>query len=172
MFDIGWQELFILAVIALIVIGPKDLPSAIRTITRGLRKAREMARDLRDGMDDVVREAELEDLTNTISGEGGDLKKKIKDAADLDFDDMDLEGDLRDEMTGAAEDLKAIPTPALPERTLRLRRRKPRKSANPEKEKPASRVREEMPRSARPTDNGPWRKTPTPMKGRCRCWII
>jgi sec-independent protein translocase protein TatB len=111
MFDIGWQEIFILAVIALIVIGPKDLPSAIRTITRGLRKAREMARDLRDGMDDVVREAELEDLTNTISGEGGDLKKKIKDAADLDFDDMDLEGDLRDEMTGAAEDLKAITDP-------------------------------------------------------------
>jgi len=111
MFDIGWQEIFILAVIALIVIGPKDLPSAIRTITRGLRKAREMARDLRDGMDDVVREAELEDLTNTISGEGGDLKKKIKDAADLDFDDMDLEGDLRDEMTGAVEDLKAITDP-------------------------------------------------------------
>jgi sec-independent protein translocase protein TatB len=113
MFDIGWQEIFILAVIALIVIGPKDLPRAIRTITRGLRKAREMARDLRDGMGDVVREAELEDLTNTISGDGGDLTQKIKDAADLDFDDMDLEGDLRDEMTGAAEDLKAITDPGV-----------------------------------------------------------
>ena len=104
MFDIGWQELFILAVIALIVIGPKDLPGAIRTITRGLRKARAMARDLRDGIDDVVQKAELEDLTNT----GEDLTQQIKDAADLDFDDMDLEGDVREEMIGATEDLKAL----------------------------------------------------------------
>ncbi len=111
MFDIGWQELFILAVIALIVIGPKDLPSALRIITRGLRKARTMARDLRDGLDDVVREAELEDITNTIRGEGGDLTQQIKDAADLDFDDMALDGDLRDEMTSAVDDLKSLTDP-------------------------------------------------------------
>ncbi|NQV82661.1 MAG: twin-arginine translocase subunit TatB [Rhodospirillales bacterium] len=111
MFDIGWQEIFILAVIALIVIGPKDLPRAIRTITKGLRKVRGMARDLQDGMDDVVREAEMEELRNTIGGDGPGLDQQLKDAVDLDFDDLNIEGDLRDEMTGAAEDFKAITDP-------------------------------------------------------------
>ena len=91
----GWQEIFILAVIALIVIGPKDLPGAVRSITRGLRKARSLARDLREGVDDVVREAEMDDLTNSLSGEGVDLTQQFKDAADLDFDDMNIEGDLQ-----------------------------------------------------------------------------
>ena len=55
MFDIGWQELFILAVLAIIVIGPKDLPRTIKTVTGWLRKARSMARELQSGIDDVVR---------------------------------------------------------------------------------------------------------------------
>ncbi len=111
MFDIGWQELFILAVLAIIVIGPKDLPKAIRTITKGIRKARSMARDLQDGMDDVIREAELEDIKESIGGDGMDIAKKIEEAVDLDMDDMDLDADLREEMTGAVEDLKRITKP-------------------------------------------------------------
>ena len=62
MFDIGWQELFVLAVLAIIVIGPKDLPRAIRNVTLWIRKARGMARDLQDGVDEMVRESELEDI--------------------------------------------------------------------------------------------------------------
>ena len=62
MFDIGWQEILILAVLAIIVIGPKDLPRAIKVVTQWIKKARYMARDLQDGFDDVVREAELEDI--------------------------------------------------------------------------------------------------------------
>jgi len=111
MFDIGWQELFILAVLAIIVIGPKDLPHAIRAITRGIRKARSLARDLQDGMDDVIREAELDDIKETIGGDGMDIAKRIEKAVDLDMDDMDLDGDLRKEMTGAVEDLKSITKP-------------------------------------------------------------
>ncbi len=111
MFDIGWQELFILAVIALIVIGPKDLPRAIRIISKGIRKARSMARDLQEGMDDVLREAELDDLKEKIGGDGKGISKYIEDAAGLDMDDMNLDGDLRDEMTAAVEDLKSITTP-------------------------------------------------------------
>ena len=129
MFDIGWQELFILAVIALIVIGPKDLPRALRTITKGLRKARSMARDLQDGMDDVMREAELDDLKNSISGDGADLTQRIKDATDLDFDDMDLDGDVRGEMTAAAEDLKAITDPGASKKS-KAKNTKANKTAN------------------------------------------
>ncbi len=62
MFDIGWQELFVMAVLAIIVIGPKDLPRAIRTLTLWIRKARGMARDLQEGVDEMAREAELDDI--------------------------------------------------------------------------------------------------------------
>lgn len=135
MFDIGWQEIFILAVIALIVIGPKDLPSAVRTITSGLRKARSLARDLRDGMDDVVREAEMEDLTNKISGGSIDLTKEFKDVANIDFDDMDIERDLQDTMTGAAKDLKSKTDPEASGNKAKRAKKKAQKIDSPSKRK-------------------------------------
>lgn len=81
MFDIGWQELFIVAVLALIVVGPKDLPQAIRTITTWIRKARMMARDFQSGVNEMVREAELDQVKDHLTG-AGDLKKSITDAVD------------------------------------------------------------------------------------------
>ncbi len=115
MFDIGWQELFILAVLAIIVIGPKDLPGAIRTIAKWIRKARSMARDLQEGLDDVVREADLDDLKKELDSPGGlDIAKKIEDAVDPTGEitkDMDLDKDLYDEMSGAVDDLKKITDP-------------------------------------------------------------
>lgn len=83
MFDIGWQELFIVAVFALIVVGPKDLPQAIRTITTWIRKARMMTRDFQAGVNEMVREAELDDLKDTLT-KPGDLKKTLTDAIDAD----------------------------------------------------------------------------------------
>lgn len=83
MFDIGWQELFIVAVLALIVVGPKDLPQAIRTITTWVRKARMMARDLQSGVNDMVREAELDGIKDQLT-KPQDLKKTITDTLDPD----------------------------------------------------------------------------------------
>ena len=136
MFDIGWQELFILAVLAIIVIGPKDLPRAIRTITKGIRKARSMARDLQDGMDDVIREAELEDIKKSIGGDGMDIAKKIEEAVDLDMDDMDLDGDLKKEMTGAVEDLKSITSPDKGASEKAVPKKAPAKKATAKKANP------------------------------------
>ena len=83
MFDIGWQELFILAVLAIIVIGPKDLPRTIKTVTGWLRKARSMARELQSGIDDVVREAELDELQREANKiDNYDLESQIKDTID------------------------------------------------------------------------------------------
>ena len=115
MFDIGWQELFILAVLAIIVFGPKDLPRAIRTFTKWIRKARSMARDFQDGLDEVVREADVDDLKKELDTPGGlDIAKKIEDAVDPTSEitkDMDLDKDLYDEMSGAVDDLKKITDP-------------------------------------------------------------
>ena len=83
MFDIGWQELFLIAVLALIVVGPKDLPQAIRTITIWIRKARLMARDFQSGVNEMVREAELDDLKDQLT-KPRDLKKSFIDTLDPD----------------------------------------------------------------------------------------
>ena len=62
MFDIGYSELLLVAVVALIVIGPKDLPNVMRAVGKWVGKARGMARHFRSGIDTMMREAELEEL--------------------------------------------------------------------------------------------------------------
>lgn len=62
MFDIGYSELLIIAIVALIVIGPKDLPRAMRTVGNLVGRARGMARHFRSGIDTMMREAEMEEM--------------------------------------------------------------------------------------------------------------
>ncbi len=62
MFGIDSAELLIIAVVALVVIGPKDLPRVMRTIGQFIGRARGMARHFRSGIDTMIREAELEDM--------------------------------------------------------------------------------------------------------------
>ena len=62
MFDIGYSELLMIAVVALVVIGPKDLPNVMRTVGKWVGKARGMARHFRSGIDTMKREAELEEM--------------------------------------------------------------------------------------------------------------
>ncbi len=67
MFDIGWDEMALIAVVSLIVIGPKDLPVVLRQVGRWTRKAREMAADFQRGVDDMVRESELDDIKQQVA---------------------------------------------------------------------------------------------------------
>jgi sec-independent protein translocase protein TatB len=62
MFDIGSTELLLIVIVAVVVIGPKDLPRALYKVGQIVGKARGMARHFRTGIDAMVREAELEDL--------------------------------------------------------------------------------------------------------------
>lgn len=62
MFDIGGTELLLIAVVALVVIGPKDLPRVLRVIGQYTGKARAMTRHLRSGFDEMIRQAELEEM--------------------------------------------------------------------------------------------------------------
>ncbi|MBE7637680.1 twin-arginine translocase subunit TatB [Sneathiella sp. P13V-1] len=82
MFDIGWSEMVFVAIIAVLVIGPKDLPRAIATVGKYVRKLRGMAREFQSGIDDIAREADLDDLKKTIKGEDFDIKKQVEDAVD------------------------------------------------------------------------------------------
>lgn len=62
MFDIGWPELMLIGLVALVVIGPKDLPKAIYGFGKWVRKARVVAREFQTHIDDMMREAEIDDL--------------------------------------------------------------------------------------------------------------
>jgi sec-independent protein translocase protein TatB len=62
MFDIGADELLLTAVVAIVVIGPKDLPRALRTMGRWTAKMRRMSNAFRSGIENVIREAELEEM--------------------------------------------------------------------------------------------------------------
>jgi len=67
MFDLSWSHIAILVVVALLVLGPKELPNAIRTGAQLLRTGRKLAGEFRSGMDELLREAELEETRQAIT---------------------------------------------------------------------------------------------------------
>ncbi|MBX3487964.1 MAG: Sec-independent protein translocase protein TatB [Parvibaculum sp.] len=68
MFDIGWSELLIIAAVAIIFVGPKDLPRMMRTIGRYVTKVRSMAREFQSSFEDLARETELDELRKEVTG--------------------------------------------------------------------------------------------------------
>ena len=69
MFDIAPTELLLVAVVALVVIGPKDLPKALRVVGNWVGRARAMARHFRSGIDEMVRQSELEEMEKKWAAE-------------------------------------------------------------------------------------------------------
>ncbi|MDR6774389.1 Sec-independent protein translocase protein TatB [Azospirillum sp. BE72] len=83
MFDIAWSELMVIAVIALVVIGPKDLPKAIFTLGKWVRKARGVAREFQTHIDDMMRETELDELRKeALKTRDLNIKKMMEDTID------------------------------------------------------------------------------------------
>ena len=66
MFDIGWSELVVIAVVALIAIGPKELPGVLRMVGQWMGKARKMASEFQGQFQEAMREAEMADLKKTF----------------------------------------------------------------------------------------------------------
>jgi sec-independent protein translocase protein TatB len=66
MLDLGWQELFFITLVAIIVVGPKDLPMLVRSISRWIFKARRLAQDFQGSLEIVAREAEIDGLKNLL----------------------------------------------------------------------------------------------------------
>ena len=83
MFDIGWSEMMVILVVALIVIGPKDLPRVARSVGRWVAKGRAMAREFQDAIEDLAREAELDKVKKEIEKVGRtDVGKTIERTVD------------------------------------------------------------------------------------------
>jgi sec-independent protein translocase protein TatB len=82
MFDVGAPELLVIAIVMILVVGPKDLPKMLRAFGKTTSKIREMAGDFRRQFDEAMREAELDDVKNTISSVRnldplGQIKKEL-----------------------------------------------------------------------------------------------
>lgn len=81
MFDVAPTELMLAAVIALLVIGPKDLPKAMRFVGHWVGKARGMARHFRSGIDTMMRESELEEMERKWRAHNEEIMRKYPDIA-------------------------------------------------------------------------------------------
>src|SRR6201984_2990000 len=66
MFDIGWSEFVLIAVVALIAVGPKELPGVLRTVGQWMGKARKMAAEFQSQFQEAMREAEMADLKKSF----------------------------------------------------------------------------------------------------------
>jgi sec-independent protein translocase protein TatB len=76
MFDIGAAELLVIIIVAVVVIGPKDLPLAMRVAGRWIGKARRVSAHFRSGIDTMVREAELEDMEKKWKAQNEEIMRR------------------------------------------------------------------------------------------------
>jgi sec-independent protein translocase protein TatB len=81
MLDIGWSELMVIGALALIVVGPKDLPKLLRSFGQYVAQMRGMARDFQRSMEDAAREADISDMK-----EMRDAAKQLRDLKKLPFE--------------------------------------------------------------------------------------
>jgi len=103
MFDIGWPELLVVAIVLIIVVGPKDLPPMLRAFGRTTKKLKSMANEFRGQFDDALREAELGDVKKTF-----DEAKKLNPMQSI----RDAVNPLKDTAKGIRSDLeKSVKSP-------------------------------------------------------------
>ena len=123
MFDIGWSELVVIAVVALIAIGPKELPGVLRMVGQWMGKARKMAGEFQGQFQEAMREAEMADLKKSFDevkdvatgmSPGNLMTSLQKDVSEgLQLPDLDKPVDLQVE-TSIAESVVTPTTPAEP----------------------------------------------------------
>ena len=106
MFDVAPSELLLLAVVALVVIGPKDLPKAMRFVGQWVAKARGVMGQFRAGFDTMVREAELKEMEERWAAENARIMREYPPAAQQALPDPvhvtpDLDGEGEPVMTAA-----------------------------------------------------------------------
>ena len=112
MFDIGWPELVVILIVAIIVIGPRDLPKVFHTIGKWVRAARRVTSDFQRHVDDMVRETELEDLRKVANqARSLNVKNQIEKAIDP---TGDLQSALDVDKPSAGKPKKPVATAATP----------------------------------------------------------
>ncbi|MCW2218810.1 sec-independent protein translocase protein TatB [Bradyrhizobium japonicum] len=127
MFDIGWSELVLIGVVALVAIGPKELPGVLRMVGQWMGKARKMAAEFQGQFQEAMREAEMADLKKSFdevkeaaSGFAGNnlmtsLQKDVSDALRVDALDKPAETATTTAVETPATSGETPATPTTPE---------------------------------------------------------
>jgi len=102
MFDIGWTELLVIGVVALLVVGPKELPALLRTIGRYMGMIRRQANEFRAQFDEAMRETELDQLRKEVAALKGEAESSIRSA----------EQSLQSEISSAKSELDKVASAA------------------------------------------------------------
>jgi Tat protein translocase TatB subunit len=93
MLDIGWTEILVITVVALFVVGPKDIPKALRTVGVWIGKLKSLSREFQNTVEDAVRDSELDEVKKQIQSAKTDFTKGMTEA-------IDSEGDLTEMLRG------------------------------------------------------------------------
>jgi sec-independent protein translocase protein TatB len=107
---IGWTELLLIAAVAIVVVGPKDLPILMRTIGRFIGKARSLAREFQESFEEIAREAELEELRKEQAKLQQEMMKPVIQTPPLSESE---EAKLRETTNTQVMAAPAAPAPAL-----------------------------------------------------------
>lgn len=78
MFDIGWSELLVIGIVTLLVVGPRDLPRMLKTLGVWTGKARAMAREFQSGVNDMIRESELDQIRRDAEKAARDFEEEAR----------------------------------------------------------------------------------------------
>lgn len=112
MFDIGWSELVLIGVVALVVIGPKELPTVLRAAGQWMAKLRRMASEFQGQFQEAMREAEMADLQKEVSEIATSAKSYAKD---LESAFTDTPSDTTSTAQSAITTAAPAPEPSTPE---------------------------------------------------------
>jgi len=107
MFDISWTEFLLIGIVALIVIGPKELPAVMRSLGQWTRKIRSLAADFQNQFHEAMREAEIADLKKQVDDMASDVKNydPLKDVrADVEAIGKDLDESVKSPDKAADKD--------------------------------------------------------------------
>lgn len=100
MFDVGWTELVVIACVAIIVVGPKDLPKMLRAFGKTVGGLRRMAGEFQKQFDDALKEAELDEVKNLAT-------KKFQPLEDVRKSALEYQNKVKAELNGAQNEINA-----------------------------------------------------------------
>ena len=140
MLDLGWQEFMMVAIVLILVVGPKDMPRMLRSFSRAMRKAKSMASEFTSSLENVANEAdmkqimqdvktgEFDDIANLIDGEVDDVKKS-SGIEDIQQDIESIQGDVAKSTEVKAKSPKAKSSSKKPAKKAKTLAEKPAKKA-------------------------------------------
>jgi sec-independent protein translocase protein TatB len=131
MFDLDWSKLALIAVVALVVIGPKDLPRVMRIMGQWMQRARSIAREFQGSLDQMVRESELEEVKRNLDkatsfdvereigqtiDPGGELQRSLSESALTNplLDAPKPGSEEKPDAAGSEKSVEALPPPVEP----------------------------------------------------------